>query len=312
MKSIFVVSMWAGKPMSEEQKPGRDTRYLDSDASAPPMPPRSTSPLEVMPWVLEFRVVGTPSIIQVQVAEAMILGRRDDERGVYPHVDLGPYEAHSKGVSRQHAVILAKDNRIKIKDLNSANGTKLNGYALTPGHEYRLRHGDELTVGEIRLQVLFAVTPAQHDTQNKIKPINTVIPQIGNGRKVLIVEDDSDVANVFTLILEQAGYTVISTNSAVTALGYITQEMPYAIVLDLMLPDLSGLDFARYLRKQDDGSQPKVIVVSGATGGFQMNEALKAGADMFLGKPVSVDELVEAFKKIDENAAASEETKPLG
>lgn len=298
--------------MSDQGKPNMDTRHLGMPEESPTLPPRiTTSPLEAMPWVIEFRVVGTPSILQVQVSEAMILGRKDEERGVYPHVDLGPFEAHSKGVSRQHAVILAKDNRIKIKDLNSANGTKLNGYILTPGHEYRLRHGDELMVGEIRLQVLFTVTPAVDDTQNKVKPINTVIPKIGHGESVLIVDDDPDVANVFSLILQQAGYQVTTTNSAVTALGHISQKMPYVIVLDLMLPDLSGLDLTRYVRKQESDITPKVIVISGATGGFQMNEALKAGADMFLGKPVSLDDLVEAFKKLFKDTTENGETEPL-
>jgi two-component system KDP operon response regulator KdpE len=61
-----------------------------------------------------------------------------------------------------------------------------------------------------------------------------------------------------------------------------------------MLPDMNGLDLVRYVRKQHGQTHVPMLVVSGATGGFQMNRALEAGADVFLGKPVAVDELVQA------------------
>jgi len=272
------------------------TRHLDPLQQALITPPvRATGPLdEVLPWVLEFRVVGTPSTIQVRVSEFMTIGRSDPERNFEPDVNLSPYGAHVQGVSRRHAIIAAKGERISIKDNGSANGTRLNGYALTPHQEYRLRHGDDLIVGQLHLQVLFAVVPLVKDAQSK-EP-HTVIPKLGRGQHVLIVEDDADVASVFGMILEHAGFRVTVMHNAVAALGFVSQKLPDAIVLDLMLPDMNGLDLAHYVRKQElPGQHIPVVVVSGATGGFQMNQALKAGADMFLGKPVGVDELVRAF-----------------
>lgn len=272
------------------------TRHLGSVQQSPAMPTtRATGPLdEVLPWVIEFRVVGTPSTIQVRVSEVMTIGRSDPERNFEPDVNLSPYGAHVQGVSRRHAVIVAKGERISIKDNGSANGTRLNGYALTPNQEYRLRHGDNLTVGQLHLQVLFAVVPLVQDAQSK-EP-HTIIPKLGNGQHVLIVEDDADVASVFGMILEHAGFRVTVMSNAMSAVGFVSQKLPDAIVLDLMLPDMSGLDLAHFIRKQELPDQHvPVIVVSGATGGFQMNQALKAGADMFLGKPVGVDELMRAF-----------------
>jgi CheY-like chemotaxis protein len=277
------------------------TRHLGSLSSitdTPPMPFRITGPLdEVLPWVLEFRVVGTPSTIQVRVKEFMTIGRGDPESGVEPEVNLSAYGAHVLGVSRRHAAILAQGDRITVKDVGSSNGTRLNGYALTPNQEYRLRHGDELTFGQLHVQVLFAVVPLVKESDPQTP--HTVIPKLGQGQHVLIVEDDADVASVFGMILEHAGFRVTVMNNAVAALGFISQKLPDALVLDLLLPDMSGLDLAAYVRKQETpGQHVPVIVVSGATGGFQMNQALKAGADMFLGKPVGVDELVRAFSAL--------------
>ena len=280
-----------------QEPPEQKTRHLDyAFEEGETMPVRATGPLDmVLPWVIEFRIVGTASTIQARVGEYMTIGRSDPERGVEPDVNLTPYGGHVMGVSRQHALIHATEDRITLRDLHSSNGTRLNGYALKPHEDYRLRHGDEITVGQLNLQVLFAVVPLVRDTQSDKD--DTIIPRVGHGQHILIVEDDADVASVFGMILEQAGFRISIMSSAIAAMGFIAQKMPDAIVLDLMLPDMDGMALARYVRKLEaiDGGHTPVVVVSGATGGFQMNEALKAGADMFLGKPVGVDELVNAF-----------------
>jgi two-component system phosphate regulon response regulator PhoB len=222
----------------------------------------------------------------------MTIGRSDPQRGVYPDVDLGPHGAQHRGVSRQHAVIIARENRIAVKDLGSVNGTRLNGRVMVPDQEYRLRHGDELEVGELKLQVRFAVVPTLSGTRGETLN-HAAIPVIGKGQHVLVVEDDEDVGKVFSIALEHAGFHVSVANSVVSALGFVSHQLPDAIVLDLLLPDMSGLDLLRYVRKEFKRHIP-MIVVSGATGGFQANQAKDIGADVFLGKPISVEDLVRA------------------
>jgi CheY-like chemotaxis protein len=283
--------------MPEEQKP-KNTDFLGDapQVEASPMPRRVTGPLDqVLPWVLEFRVVGTASTIQVRVSEMMTIGRADPDRDITPDINLSPYSAHMMGVSRKHAIISTKDNGITIKDLDSANGTRLNGYSLKPNMPYRLRHGDEITFGRMTVQVLFAVVPLVTSD----KPKSTNIPAIGSGQHVLIVEDDKDVGTVFGMILEQAGFRVTIDSSGVAAMNRMAHEMPDAVILDLMLPDMDGVDVASYVCK-NRGVEKHIplVVVSGATAGFQMNKAKEAGADIFLGKPVGVDELVEAMIQI--------------
>jgi CheY-like chemotaxis protein len=279
-------------PIKTEQ-----TKFLGEQVNkGAAMPRRVTGPLdEVLPWVIEFRIVGTASTIQVRVSEKMTIGRNDPETGFEPSINLTPYAAHMMGVSRNHAVIMAKDNSLVIQDNGSANGTRLNGYSLTRNQPYRLRHGDELTFGQLTVQVLFAVVPLVKAQ----RPEDTVIPAIGKGQNVLIVEDDTDVASVFGMILEQAGFHVTVVHSGVAALSSMDKETPNAVVLDLMLPDMDGLDLATYIRKKEtNGTHIPVVVVSGATGGFQMHKALEAGVDLFLGKPVGVDELIDAFARL--------------
>lgn len=280
----------------------RDTKYLhdkvhNTDAF---LPVRATGPLnEPLPWVIELRVVGTAATIQVQVNETMLIGRGDPQNDVRPAVDLGLHGGQSKGVSRKHAAIVVKDNRINIKDLGSVNGTRLNGFLLAPDHEYRLRHGDEIDIGQIKLQVRFTVVPTMGARpKGSTQPLDVPVPTVAHGESVLIVEDDPDVAKVFSIALRQAGFKVTELDTAAAAIGAITLEFPHLMVLDLMLPDMNGLELLRYIRKQPGNEKTQVVVCSGATGGFQMHQALEAGARLFLGKPVSVEDLIKAASQV--------------
>jgi CheY-like chemotaxis protein len=288
------------------------TRHLNLPIEEEPLPLRATGPLDdELPWVIEFRVVGTAATIQVQVHETMLIGREDARQGIFPDVNLLPYGGQIKGVSREHALVRAKDNRISIQDLGSVNGTRLNNHVLTPGQEYRLRDGDNLTIGQVQLQVRFAVVPMFEQPFTDANLSHATIPVTGRGEYVLVVEDDVDVATVYRLALEHAGYQVKTVNSASAALGLVSQEMPDAIVLDIMLPDtnINGIDLVRYFRKQSQDRHLPLLVVSGATGGYQMKQAREQGADICLGKPVSVDDLVHSVSSLLGNEAG--ETRPI-
>ena len=292
--------------MQPEQSPANvKTRHLTMPAPATTSADQSsTGPLDKsLPWVIEFRVVGTASTVQAQLQETMTLGRKDTSSGYEPEVDLMPFDAFGKGVSRQHTTIYPVDGRLMVKDLNSTNGTRLNNIACVPGMDYRLRHGDELALGRLRLQVSFAVVP-KHMRAFERTASEKPTAVDGKGRRVLIVEDDRDVASVFRHALELNGYDVTLVNDATKALGSLMQTAPHAVILDLLLPDMNGLDLVRYLRRQKDYSQIPVMVISGATAGYQMGKALEAGVDVFLGKPVSVEEFVYSVGTLTTQTAA--------
>lgn len=313
------------------------TRHLASDKPNLPapaaVPQKVTGPLDAtLPWVIEMRVVGTASTIQARVRDAMIVGRRSDATNGsanVPDVDLSEHNAFTHGVSRSHAMLVVKEQKLMLKDLGSTNGTRLNETICEPGKEYRLRHGDELMLGRLRLQVSFAVVPDEasmntpiplpnRKTSSKSKPpeglkealaangITAPPPKpstlpvavepsaIGKGERILIIEDDTDVGAVFEYALKKAGYQVTLVSTVARGLGVIFQQMPDVIILDLLLPDMNGLDLVRYVRKQKTVKRVPMLVVSSATAGFQMQQALDAGADMFMGKPLAVEELLKA------------------
>src|SRR4051794_11015186 len=81
--------------------------------------PGATAPLDAsLPWVIVFRAVGTASLMQTRLSEAMVVGRGDSVSSFTPEIDLAPFDALGKGVSRKHALITIKNQRLMLRDLN--------------------------------------------------------------------------------------------------------------------------------------------------------------------------------------------------
>ncbi len=81
-----------------------------------------------------------------------LIGRADPVRGVFPEIDLGAYEGDQSGVSRRHARLISRGDRLFISDLNSTNYTFLNGERLQAGQLYPLANGDEIRFGLLAVE----------------------------------------------------------------------------------------------------------------------------------------------------------------
>jgi FHA domain len=147
---------------SEPQE--RNTDLLRPRREARPMldrGPRPPSDQVTPPWRILVQIGGeNRTTLGLPVtAERMLVGRADAEGQVQPELDLNPYDGLSNGVSRKHAAIVYEDEALYIEDLSSTNGTRINGYQLTPSKLYRLRDGDELEFGRVRVVIRFVRAP---------------------------------------------------------------------------------------------------------------------------------------------------------
>lgn len=102
-----------------------------------------------------LHVLGMAQPLLVKVDREIYLGRFDDVHKDQVKLDLTPYNAYALGVSRRHAAIRRRGDDLVLIDLESTNGTMLNGGALVPGELYRLEDGDEITLGEMVIQIYF-------------------------------------------------------------------------------------------------------------------------------------------------------------
>ncbi len=103
-----------------------------------------------------FLVVrGIPEEVTLDEDEMVTVGRIDLTTGFRPGVDLTPYDAQKRGVSREHIRLHLKEQHVYVTDLGSSNGTVLAGKRLTPQEPVMLHNGDELLLGGLAVKVLF-------------------------------------------------------------------------------------------------------------------------------------------------------------
>jgi hypothetical protein len=102
-----------------------------------------------------FQVQNFSNPITVPHVEQIILGRLDLGSPNKPDIDLTPFGALEKGVSRTHAAIFRSEDTLMLVDRNSANGTHLNGQKLIPHQARVLRNGDEIRLGKMIVHIYF-------------------------------------------------------------------------------------------------------------------------------------------------------------
>jgi hypothetical protein len=103
-----------------------------------------------------FALIGTEMLLTVQIADRLIIGRRDFSAAQQADIDLTAYGAGETGVSRRHAAVYRASHTMSLVDLDSTNKTYLNGVALVPHQPRLLRDGDHVCFGSLRFHVHFA------------------------------------------------------------------------------------------------------------------------------------------------------------
>jgi two-component system, OmpR family, phosphate regulon response regulator PhoB len=110
--------------------------------------------------------------------------------------------------------------------------------------------------------------------------------------RILVVEDEADLAELVVFNLRQAGHDVVSVQEGQRALDEIRRHRPDLVVLDIMLPDLSGVEVCRRLRREPATQHLPVLMVTAKGEEVDRVVGFEVGADDYLVKPFSPRELV--------------------
>lgn len=113
--------------------------------------------------------------------------------------------------------------------------------------------------------------------------------------KVLVIDDDTAMTDLLKLLLEPAKATLLTANSAVDGVALAKDESPDVIILDLMMPDITGWELCGMLRKF---STAPILVLSALDIPGMVARALNAGADDYLIKPVTSPVLTAHINKL--------------
>lgn len=112
--------------------------------------------------------------------------------------------------------------------------------------------------------------------------------------KVLTIEDDPGITTFINTLLTFYEMRVLVANDGATGIELARNESPDLILLDLMMPGINGWEVCRTIRRF---SQIPIIIVSAVANKEEIRDALSAGANVFLEKPISVEDLIAQIKQ---------------
>jgi CheY-like chemotaxis protein len=116
-------------------------------------------------------------------------------------------------------------------------------------------------------------------------------------KTVFIIEDEEDAADLFAEMMRVSGHRVLKSNKSAPALAMMTADKPDLVLLDIMMPELSGLDLLRQMRRDPLLAGIPVILVTAKGMPADIKLGLEAGASTYLTKPVGFLELKEAVER---------------
>jgi two-component system phosphate regulon response regulator PhoB len=120
--------------------------------------------------------------------------------------------------------------------------------------------------------------------------------------RVLVVEDDATLAEALAYALNAAGYDCTVTPSAIEALAKVDAEVPDLVILDIILPEMSGLEVCRRLRDKERTTKVPIIMLTVMAQSDDKTLGLAVGADDYVTKPFHLDDLLARVGQLLERA----------
>ncbi|WP_329601998.1 phosphate regulon transcriptional regulator PhoB [Sansalvadorimonas verongulae] len=128
---------------------------------------------------------------------------------------------------------------------------------------------------------------------------------------MLIVDDEAPIREMIAVALEMAGYHCLEAGDARTAHGMIVDHKPDLILLDWMLPGMTGIELARRLKREDLTALTPIIMLTAKSEEDNKIQGLESGADDYITKPFSPRELVARLKAVLRRTANTGQNEPI-
>lgn len=127
---------------------------------------------------------------------------------------------------------------------------------------------------------------------------NTPVSRMGKKKLIFVVDDDPDMNELVCNVLADAGYDTISAFDGKQALEMVREHQPDLVLLDIMLPEIDGVEVCRTINKDESIRTIPVIMVTVKTGLSSKLSSYVAGARRYITKPIEMDELISEVDKV--------------
>lgn len=117
-------------------------------------------------------------------------------------------------------------------------------------------------------------------------------------KRILVVDDEMYIVNILDFTLAGEGWEVVSANNGEDALRTLLKFEPDLVILDVMMPRIDGVEVCRAIKAREESADTPVIMLSAKDREKDKEEALEAGADLYLTKPFSPGRLVAEIRNL--------------
>lgn len=117
-------------------------------------------------------------------------------------------------------------------------------------------------------------------------------------KKILAVDDHEDILNIIRAKLSKNNFDIQTLSDSTAVLHRIEEFQPDLVILDIMMPKITGFEICAAIRKSNINPQPIIVFLTAKDMDFTRNKAAEVGADGFIPKPFSPQELLENVQKL--------------
>lgn len=115
-------------------------------------------------------------------------------------------------------------------------------------------------------------------------------------KTILIVDDEPDVLEVVEMLLLSEKYRVLKAKNGIEAIDVVSKETPDLVILDIMMPEMDGVEVCRKMREMDNMREKPIVMFSAKLSAIDKKESFDAGADGFITKPFNARGFIAGIK----------------
>lgn len=128
---------------------------------------------------------------------------------------------------------------------------------------------------------------------------------------ILVVDDEPDIIEILRFNLEKEGYCVVSASNGEEGISKAEQHLPNLIILDIMMPEIDGVEVCRRLRRRKEFKDTLIVFLTAREEDYSQIAALDVGGDDYITKPIRPRVLISRIKALLRRAGSIEDANPI-